>query len=164
MSANEADWTAQDRAAATAVRNHHAELAAGLEQHTKSLLALVDAGHAQEAEQVRQALLGYLHRELLPHAHAEEQRLYPAAATRPAATLLIDGMLGEHRAIGSLVEELESAESPTRAAATARALSAVFTNHLAKEDELVVPLIAADPDVSLAELLAGMHELLGAQH
>jgi hypothetical protein len=50
------------------------------------------------------------------------------------------------------------------AAAAARALSALFAVHLAKENDLVVPLVMAGEDVSLAGLLEGMHELIGASH
>jgi uncharacterized protein (DUF2249 family) len=38
---------------------------------------------------------------------------------------------------------------------------AVFDSHLTKENDLVVPLLAATPGVSLHELLGGMHQLLG---
>jgi uncharacterized protein (DUF2249 family) len=63
--------------------------------------------------------------------------------------------------IGALVDELEQAPTPVRAAAAARALRSLFESHLAKENELVLPLLAADPAVSVADLLGGMHELLG---
>jgi uncharacterized protein (DUF2249 family) len=48
-----------------------------------------------------------------------------------------------------------------RAAAAARALLELFQAHLAKENDLVLPLLASASDVSVARLLAGMHELLG---
>jgi hypothetical protein len=115
-----------------------------------------------EAEQTRQDLLGYLRRDLIPHARAEEEALYPAAAARPGGGPLVEGMIGEHRAIMALVDELATASSPIRAAAAARALTVLFATHLAKENELVLPLLVAAPDVSLASLLAGLHELLGA--
>ncbi|MFC7479342.1 hypothetical protein ACFQX7_03685 [Luedemannella flava] len=47
-------------------------------------------------------------------------------------------------------------------AAAARALAAVFAVHLIKENELVVPLLVEASDVSLAGLLDGMHDLIGA--
>jgi uncharacterized protein (DUF2249 family) len=36
--------------------------------------------------------------------------------------------------------------------------------HLAKENDLVLPLLLSAPDASLAEVLTGMHELLGHEH
>jgi hypothetical protein len=45
--------------------------------------------------------------------------------------------------------------------AAARALSALFEAHLAKENDLILPLLLAADDISLAGLLDGMHDLLG---
>ena len=50
-----------------------------------------------------------------------------------------------------------------RAAAAATALRVVFDDHLRKENELVLPLLVSSPDVSVAALLAGMHELAAGQ-
>ena len=63
--------------------------------------------------------------------------------------------------IVGLVEELATATQPVRAAAAARALQALFDTHLAKENELVLPVLVSAPDVSVASLLTGMHEVLG---
>jgi uncharacterized protein (DUF2249 family)/iron-sulfur cluster repair protein YtfE (RIC family) len=150
---------ADDEAAAAVVR-HHAQLAGALRDRVDRLLEQAERGGA-EAEQVRQDLLAWLQRELVPHALAEERTLYPAAAARPRGALLVDGMLGEHRTITGLVAEIASASSLVRAAAAARALDAVFATHLAKENDLVVPLLVEAGDVSLAALLEGMHTLLG---
>jgi uncharacterized protein (DUF2249 family) len=70
-------------------------------------------------------------------------------------------MLGEHQVILGLVREVAEAADLLRAAAAAKALGVVFDSHLAKENDLVVPLLAATPGVSVASLLDGMHELLG---
>lgn len=151
-----------DRAAARAVVRHHAQLAAVLDRHVQDLLAAADHGDPARADQTRADLITWLRDELLPHAYAEEAALYPAAADRPEATLLIRGMQAEHRAITDLVVALEAAEEPVRAAATARALAGVLAVHLIKENELVVPLLVDAADVSLAALLDGMHDLLGS--
>ena len=47
--------------------------------------------------------------------------------------------------------------------AAAYALRVVFDSHLAKENDLVLPVVAADPLTSLAGILHGMHELLGGK-
>ena len=93
---------------------------------------------------------------------AEESTLYPAAASHERARLLVESMLAEHRVLESLVAEVRATESPVRAAAAANALRVLFDVHLAKENDLLLPLIAADPSVSLATILTGMRELLGA--
>jgi uncharacterized protein (DUF2249 family) len=159
-----------DRRAAAAVVAHHTQLAAELARH--AALLRDDATVAEEAgagpapgprwRDHQAALVGWLREELLPHAAAEEGTLYPAAAAQPSGRLLVDGMLGEHQAIMALVRELDGAGTAAAAAAAARALSAVFEVHLAKENDLILPLLLAAEEVSLAGLLAGMHDLLGA--
>lgn len=156
------DDSTADRRAAQAVVRHHSELAAALAGYVAHLLDAAD-GDRPMAQASHEALVTWLHGELLPHAHAEEAVLYPAAAAMPAGKLLVEGMIGEHRAIAALVAELEDATSPVAAAAAARALQAVFTIHLAKENDLVVPLLVAAEGVSVAGLLAGMHDLVGAE-
>lgn len=151
-----------DDQAAQAVRRHHAQLADGLDERAESLLRLVDDRHLPEAEHARRDLVAYLRRELVPHALAEEHTLYAAAAARPAGGPLVEGMLDEHRAITALVGEVADAGSLVRAAAAARALAVLFATHLTKENDLILPMLVAAGDVSLADLLGGMHELLGA--
>jgi len=150
--------SAQDAAAVQAVRQHHAELADALAARVEALLATAAAG-GEPFEDARRGALDFLAGELAPHAAAEEVALYPAAAA--AARLLIDGMLAEHKVILRLVDQLTTADDPVRAAATGYALQVLFEAHLTKENDLVLPVVAADPAVSLAEILAGMHELLG---
>jgi uncharacterized protein (DUF2249 family) len=72
-------------------------------------------------------------------------------------------MLSEHALLGNLVREVATAGFPVEAAAAARALVVTFESHLAKENNLVLPLLAADPVVSVAEMLEGMHETPGGR-
>ncbi len=152
--------SAQDAAAVEAVRQHHAELAGALTARVEALLATAAAA-GEPFEDARRRALDFLAGELAPHALAEEVALYPAAASSPTARLLIDGMLAEHKVILGLVDQLANTGDPVRAAATGYALQVLFQAHLAKENDLVLPVVAADPAVSLADILAGMHELLG---
>lgn len=155
-----------DARAATAVEQHHAEMAGRLEVLVEKLLAEVEGGDASGALAARAALVAWLRGDLVPHAVAEETSMYPAAHGTERGRLLVDGMLAEHVTIGALVDEIEQAATPLRAAVAAGALRTLFESHLAKENELVLPLLAADPTVSVASLLDGMHELLGghAEH
>lgn len=161
MSQSPAPAEADQRAAAAVVR-HHAQLADALHTRADRLSAAAEQADLSQVRQSRGELVAWLQDELLPHARAEETALYPAAAARPGGALLVDGMLAEHRTIVALVDELGGAASPVRAAAAARALAAVFTVHLAKENDLVLPLLTAAEDGTLARSLEGMHELLGA--
>jgi len=118
-------------------------------------------GDAASADATKGELLAWCRHELLPHATAEEKVLYPAAHAKAEGRLLVDGMLGEHKVITELVDALEQTTDVVRAAATATGLRVAFDNHLTKENELLVPLLVSDPDVSVAGLLEGMHELIG---
>lgn len=153
----------EDARAVESVRAHHAELAGRLQ----ALVAATIAAASGSADDHRAAdlaggrLVAFLTGELLPHALAEEEALYPAAAAQPEARLLVEAMLGEHRLIQRLTQEVSSATRPVVVAATAQALAAVFETHLEKENDLILPLLAADPGTSVAGLLDGMHHLLG---
>jgi len=153
--------TAEDAAAVEAVREHHAELAGRLAAHTEHLLRMVAAGDSAAFGRARAAAAGFCAEQLLPHAAAEEAALYPAAGALPQTKLLVEAMIAEHRVLERLVRDLGEATEPPRVAAAAHALRVLFDTHLAKENDLILPAVAADPAVSLTGILAGMHELLG---
>ncbi|MFD7690912.1 DUF2249 domain-containing protein [Streptomyces sp. NPDC059781] len=150
----------EDAAAVEAVEAHHAQLAGELAGRVAMLVAAADRDPAS-ADEVRAGLVAFCDRDLLPHAVAEEGTLYAAARDLPEARLLVDGMLAEHRRLTALVDAVREAGSAVRAAADGRALQVLFEEHLGKENDLVLPLLAGAPDISLADLLGGMHELLG---
>jgi len=150
-----------DAHAAQAVKQHHAALAGALSQRTEALLSAAFRRDGSAAEQARRDLVNWCEGELVPHAAAEEQAMYPAAQATIEGRLLIDAMLGEHKVLTRLVRDVADSTDVLRAAASAAALGSMFDSHLTKEDHLVVPLLAATSGVSLAELLGGMHQLLG---
>ncbi len=154
--------TSADAEAAETVKNHHAELAGHLQALTGAMLSAAERGADFEA--ARAAALQFLTGELLPHAAAEEARLYPAAAQTERARPLIESMIAVHRIIGGLVDRIGTETSPVRAAAAGDALRVLFEAHLVDENDRILPIVAADPDVSLADALGGMHELLGGHH
>jgi len=156
--------TAEDAHAVDAIKNHHAEIAGRIAYLTDALLDAAGknaAGKNTDVEVARRAVVDYLTGTLLPHAIAEEQALYPAAARRVDAKLLVESMIAVHRRIEALVDRIEHEPSPTRAAAAGYALRTMFDAHLVDENDRILPVVAADPDVSLAGAVEGMHDLLG---
>lgn len=153
--------TEADASAVAAIEQHHAEMSGALAIAVDAVVSAAAQGHAAAALAARDGLSDWCREQLLPHAGAEEQTLYPAAHALDRGRLLVDGMMAEHVAITGLTQELAAAGEPVAAAAAARALQALFTSHLQKENELLLPLLTAAPDVSLAALLSGMHELVG---
>jgi iron-sulfur cluster repair protein YtfE (RIC family) len=146
--------TLTDAQAAAAIRAHHAELAAEIRRRA---LAVAAAGGTVETAG---DLLDFLDQDLLPHALAEEQALYPAGDSGMTA-LLVRAMRDEHVGLIAHVDALRGA-SGVEAIGISRAILALFESHLHKENDLLIPALADEPDVSLADLLSGMHELLGS--
>ncbi|HEY8822140.1 MAG TPA: DUF2249 domain-containing protein [Dermatophilaceae bacterium] len=154
--------SAADAQALEAVKDHHAHLAGALAAQVEALLDAASRGDPRGASAASEALVSWCHAELVPHALAEEQTMYPKAREDLRARLLVDAMLAEHRDLIELVEAIGKATSPARAAANAQALRSLFDSHLVKENEQILPLLATSSEVSLAELLDGMHDLLGS--
>ncbi|MGC0400443.1 uncharacterized protein (DUF2249 family) [Streptomyces sp. SAI-126] len=149
----------EDATALQSAEAHHARLAGELAGRVKMLLTAVDRDPSA-AEKIHAGLVAFCDRSLLPHAAAEEAALYPAAHRMPEARLLVESLIGEHRCLTTLVGALRAAPAPADAAADARALQVLFEEHLAKENGLVLPLLAMTPDVPLAQLLSDMHHRL----
>lgn len=116
------------------------------------------------------AALDFFHGELLPHAAAEEAVLYPAVAELLGAPQATDTMRRDHTEIRRLVRELqrhaEEVGSPVLPLArhelvrVLHALHDVVSLHLAKEDELYLPLLAHHLDEERTTAL--LHSLRGA--
>ncbi|MEO7060580.1 MAG: DUF2249 domain-containing protein [Lapillicoccus sp.] len=153
--------TEADASAASAVEQHHAQMAGALALKVQTVLNSVVGGVDADVRTSAEQLVAWCENELIPHATAEEATLYAAARRRPEGKLLVDGMLAEHTVILDLVREIADATSPLSAATAARALQVVFDSHLEKENSLVLPLLVAAPDISVADLLGGLHELVG---
>ncbi|NMM25152.1 MAG: DUF2249 domain-containing protein [Phycicoccus sp.] len=153
--------SAADAQAVDAVKDHHAQLAGALAVQVESLVDAASRGDLPGAAAAAEALVRWCQAELIPHALAEEQAMYPKAHEDPRARLLVDAMLAEHRDLVELVEAIRNATGPVRAAASAQALKTLFDSHLVKENDQILPLLAGSSEVSLADILGGMHELLG---
>lgn len=150
-----------DSEAVEAVRSHHAQLAGTLLMLTGAVVTAAAERDDAAAKTARTDLLAWLRSDLLPHASAEERTMYPAARENERTRMLVGAMLDEHAQLGNLVAQLEAADEPVRAAATATAIRVVFDMHLDKENEYLLPVLAESAEVSLTDVLAGMHELLG---
>jgi uncharacterized protein (DUF2249 family) len=154
-----------EAAAAQRAREHHAELSVALEAQVETLVAVTAQSDWEKADAVRLRLLTWAGDFLSPHALAEEAFLYPAARSVDSGQLLVDALIAEHRTLSDLIEDVDRAPNRIAAAAKAEALLAVFTSHVAKEDEQILPLLAQTPDISLDALLRSTDALLaGKRH
>jgi len=139
---------------------HHAVLADEVARRVDALRVAVERQDHYETAVAE--LLAYLAKEVLPHAMAEEHTLYQAAAVKADLAETVAGMVDEHRKLVSLAERLAMAGDGVLAAAEAEAIRALFTAHVAKENELILPTLAADAGVDLSGLLVQMHRLTEA--
>lgn len=140
-----------------AIRAHHAQLAEQLRVRTDAVFA---AAQADECSRERDDLHRWYQTELMPHVVAEEQALYSPASKLAATRLLISGMLAEHRYLEKQVAELAATRQPVAVASIAAAARAVFTVHLGKENDLLLPALD-EAGLDLHAILDGMHEILG---
>ncbi len=146
--------SAADAAAVDVAVTEHAELFGELDARVQKLLRAVADDDARGADQERATLLAWCAAELLPHSRAEEASMYPIARADPRGRLLIDALVAENGVLARLVEAIRTAGTPLALAAEAHALRVVLASHLSTENDLVLPLLAASPDVSLADILA----------
>lgn len=153
--------TEADSTAVEAIVQHHAQLAGALGARADAVLAAALRQDDAAAKAAAADLTAWCDKELLPHAAAEEGTIYSVARGNDKARLLVDAMLEEHRVLTKAVDDIRTAPDPVRAAALTQALRVLFDTHLWKENELILPLLAATPGVSVADLVANMHELLG---
>ncbi len=152
--------TDTDTGAFEAMLAHHAALADGVARRVGALRAAVESQDHHETATAE--LVAYLAQEVLPHAMAEEHTLYQAAVAKADLAETVAGMIDEHRRLVLLAERLATAGHGKAAAAEAEAIGALFAAHVAKENELILPPLAADDAVDLAGLLVQMHRLTEA--
>lgn len=141
-----------------AIHTHHAQLETAV---AAGAVAVRDAAERlADVTPHRAALVELLQSQVLPHALAEERTLYDVGAGLPATGLLVEAMTAEHRRLQALVSDLAQARTSVAMAGTAMAVRALFEAHLAKENDQLLPALVAG-GVDLAQLLDGMHEILG---
>ncbi len=139
-----------------AMLGHHRELAESLGQRVLELRDAVAEGRPHQV--AVNELSTYLTREVLPHARAEEGTVYPAAARKPELAQTVEAMTAEHGRLAELAGELAGAAGGPEAVAVASTIEPLFSSHVQKENELLLPRLRSDGE--LVALLGHMHGLL----
>lgn len=152
--------TITEQEALEAMLAHHRRLGDELAGRVRTLRAAVYSGNGHEPAVA--GLVAFVADEVLPHAVAEEHTVYRAAGARGELSEALAGMVDEHRRLAASLERLAAAVDGSGAMAEADALRALFAGHVVKENELVLPTLAADETVDLAALLVQMHRLTEA--
>lgn len=151
-----------DARAMEAMVGHHTQMSDSLARKVDLLVTSARAGEPDATRDARDGLVQWCRDELVPHALAEETALYPAALALPKGRLLIEAMLAEHRLLVGLVDRVQRAADAVATAPTAVALQTLFDSHVAKENDQILPLLVATPDLSVADLLESMQAELTA--
>jgi uncharacterized protein (DUF2249 family) len=138
-----------------AMRTHHRVLSEQLSTRAAAVSEAVTAGRPHQAAVA--SLVAYLAGEVLPHAAAEEQAIYPAAALHGGLIGTVSEMLAEHHTLSAAAGALTGLADGTTAAGQARQIAELFAAHAARENDVLLPALLADHDVDLAALLAQMH-------
>ncbi|HET9080506.1 MAG TPA: DUF2249 domain-containing protein [Trebonia sp.] len=138
-----------------AIRAHHQALGDGLAERAGAVSAAATAG--QPYEPAMADFIAYVGEELLPHAAAEEQTIYPAVAAHTALGGLVGEMITEHAVLSASASRLTTLTDGGEVAGQARQIAELFAAHAAKENDVLLPALLADSTVNLAELLGQMH-------
>lgn len=153
------DPGSEDRAL-QAVEHHHADMMRRLRALVDTLIQAAERRDPIAEHEAKELLVEWCDTELIPHALAEEGPLYGGPRSTEQGRLLVDGMLAEHQVIVGLVEQLRRSDG-VRSAVDAGAIQHIFALHLDKENRLLMPLVVQSPEMSLAEAVKGLHELVG---
>lgn len=148
-----------EAAAYDMMRAHHRALT---EQFAELVSAVAESAAAGRPAGGAARLAAFLTEHVLPHAVAEEQTIYRAAADHPELAETIIAMTAEHAALSAAARGLAAMTDDTTAAARAAQLGAVFEAHVARENDVVLPALLADPSADLTELMAQMHHHMRA--
>ncbi len=136
---------------------HHQALEEQVGIRVAALADAVVAGGSHDAAAAE--LVAYLADDVLSHATAEEHTIYRVATTRVQLAGIVTEMIGEHRNLASAIEQLATAPTGLDAAHQAESISALLRAHVAKANDLLLPMLLADPEVDLAHLLVQLHQL-----
>ena len=146
------------------VRREHEELVEHIE-HLAVAAREMPRLSDEEREVVRGRIVGFLRGTLLPHAHAEEEVLYPEWAQLVGFADAAVPMVHDHEAIVARIERLEAADvaDVDTLQELLYGLYALISVHFRKEEDLQLPAFDAAPEVA-ERVLARMGEATGHAH
>ena len=136
---------------------HHRTLDEGV--RSRALALAQAAASADPYDSAAAELVAYFAEEVLPHAIAEEHTIYRIAESLPELAATVGEMIGEHRRLAAMIDGLGEAMDGPAAASQSEQIATLFTAHVAKENDILLPALLADDAIDLAELLVQMHQL-----
>lgn len=143
-----------------AILAHHEALNEDVKLRAEHIKSKVT--NKESAESAVADLISYLNSEVVPHAISEEYSLYKVAVDKLDLSELIEEMTSEHRVLVSEITALENVSNGGEAVEHSDRFSLLFSQHVAKENDLILPRLLSSDDVDLVEALAEMHALFEA--
>ena len=140
-------------------RDEHAALVSHIE-HIRRAAADLPRVSPDERLAIVERILSFLQGTLLPHADAEERVLYPEWAQLVGSPNAAAPMIHDHRAILARADALARADTAEldQLQELLYGLYALISVHFAKEEEIQLPVLDANPDVAARVLEAmGAH-------
>lgn len=134
---------------------HHRALGEQLNERVAAVAAAAAAGHPHDAAVA--GLVAYLAGEILPHAAAEEETVYPAASALDGLAGTVTEMIAEHRTLAEAASQLAETAGAAEAAGRSAGIARLFARHVAKENDILLPALLASERADLPALLASMH-------
>lgn len=146
-------------------RREHEELLAHID-HIGLAAREVPRLAASEREELVGRILSFLRGTLLPHAHAEEEILYPEWARLVGFESAAVPMIHDHGAIVERVERLERTDvgDVDTLQELLYGLYALIGVHFRKEEDIQLPAFDAAPPEVTQRVLEGMEALAGDTH
>lgn len=148
------DMPTTDTEAYEAMLAHHRILG---EQLNERVNAVAAAAAGQPRKAAVAGLAAFLAGEILPHAAAEEETIYPAAAALDGLAGTVSEMIAEHRALAEAAGRLAGMAGAADAAGLAEEIARLFAAHVARENDVLLPALLASGNADLSALLASMH-------
>lgn len=136
------------------VRRQHQALRAGLARFTGG----GTAGGGGEADPA--GLRAFCAGELRGYLAAADRTLHAAASGAAETRLLVRALRVGAAALGERIEALTAASDASAATSIARSIEAVLAVHLAAEETVLLPALAALPGAGLPTLVADLRSLL----
>ncbi len=103
--------------------------------------SLLDAGHADVPLEVLRSDAAALRRALDEHMKVEEEVFYPACETVPELRELVRQAREEHRAVRTLLRELDGSTTAMALLARVKLLAERFEEHIEDEEEDLFPRV-----------------------
>lgn len=143
----------------------HSELMEHVEHLRATARELPDLPEDERAARIER-ILEFLRGVLLPHAHAEEEFLYPKVAELLGDPRATGTMSREHVAVHRGIESLAETDPGDTLALQELlfGLNALIRAHFDNEEEVYLPILDTLPEDELRELFARMGEASGHTH